>query len=224
MVKKKEADMNFDALDDINDRFNVMVDTEQIDLHNPVLNGFFYSSSRFNDNHKESWGIPKRSVIQIAAESGVGKSTLVLYMCKDLLAQGYNIAYIDTEKGVNTNMLESMSMDKYVCNKNKKIGGYFRVYNETDCDEVNKLVQELAQTNVFQFMVIDSLGALDSGLYRLGAGSVDNQKVGGDSKAIKAVMKTINGISASTGISFILINHLMQSIGTYVPKENLLRR
>ena len=143
-------------------------------------------------------------------------------MCKELLEQGYNIAYIDTEKGVNINTLRSMGLEKFISNKSTKKGGYLTIFNETDCDVVNKLIQKLAETKIFQFIVIDSIGALDSGLYKLGAGSVDNQKVGGDSKAIKAVVKTINAISASTGITFMLVNHLMQTIGTYTPQEKML--
>ena len=151
-----------------------------------------------------------------------GKSTLTLLMSKELLEQGYNVAYIVTEKGVNTNTLRSIGIEEFVQNKNKKKGGYFTTFNETDCDKINTLIQKLAETKIFQFIVIDSIGAMDSGLYKLGAGSVDNQKVGGDSKAIKAVLKTINSISASTGITFILINHLMQTIGTYIPQEKIL--
>lgn len=223
MAKKKEDEINFDLMEDLNKEFNLMTETEQIHFKNPVLNGLFYNEHEDKNGKKiETWGIPKRSVIQFVAESGVGKSTLTLLMSKELLEQGYNIAYIDTEKGVNSNTLRSIGIDKFVQNKNPKKGGYFTTFNETDCDKINTLIQKLAETKIFQFIVIDSIGAMDSGLYKLGAGSVDNQKVGGDSKAIKAVLKTINSISASTGITFILINHLMQTIGTYIPQEKIL--
>ena len=225
MAKKKEEQVEYDfgQMDDLNKEFNLMRETEQIHFKNPILNGLFYNEHEDENGKKiETWGIPKRSVIQFVAESGVGKSTLTLQMSKELLEQGYNVAYIDTEKGVNTNTLKGIGIDKYIQNTNRKKGGYFTTYTETDCDKINTLVQKLAETKIFQFIVIDSIGAMESGLYKLGAGSVDNQKVGGDSKAIKAVLKTINSISASTGITFILINHLMQTIGTYIPQEKIL--
>ena len=227
MAKKKEEQVEYDfgQMDDLNKEFNLMRETEQIHFKNPILNGLFYNEHEDENGKKiETWGIPKRSVIQFVAESGVGKSTLTLQMSKELLEQGYNVAYIDTEKGVNTNTLKGIGIDKYIQNTNRKKGGYFTTYTETDCDKINTLVQKLAETKIFQFIVIDSIGAMESGLYKLGAGSVDNQKVGGDSKAIKAVLKTINSISASTGITFILINHLMQTIGTYIPQEKILLR
>ena len=143
-------------------------------------------------------------------------------MCKELLKQGYNVAYIDAENGINDNILRGTGIYDYKENTNKKKGGYFVSYNETDCDEINTLIQELAETKAFQFIIVDSIGAMDSGLYKIGAGSVNNQKVGGDSKAIKAVLKTMNSIKASTGITFILINHLMQTIGTYIPQEKII--
>lgn len=223
MAKKKEDEFDFSLMDSLNEEFNLMRETEQIHFKNPVLNGLFYNEYvDKKGNKKETWGIPKRSVVQFVAESGVGKSTLVIQMCKELLEQGYNIAYIDTEKGVNTNMLTGIGIEEYIQNKNTKKGGYFTTFIETDCDRINKLVQKLAETKIFQFIAIDSIGAMESGLYKVGAGSVDNQKVGGDSKAVKAVLKTINSISASTGITFILVNHLMQTIGTYIPQEKIL--
>lgn len=223
MAKKKESEIDFDVLEDLSEEFNLMRETEQIHFKNPVLNGLFYNEQEDkNGKMIETWGIPKRSVIQVVSQSGVGKSTLVLLMCKELLEQGYNIAYIDTEKGVNINTLRSMGLEQFISNKNTKKGGYLTIFNETDCDKINTLIQKLAETKIFQFIAIDSIGAMDSGLYKLGAGSVDNQKVGGDSKAIKAVVKTINAISASTGITFLLINHLMQTIGTYVIQEKML--
>lgn len=72
MAKKKEEEIDFDVLEDLNKEFNLMKETEQIEFKNPVLNGIFYNEQIDKSGKEvETWGIPKRSVIQIVSESGV---------------------------------------------------------------------------------------------------------------------------------------------------------
>ena len=72
MAKKKEDEINFDAMKDLEQEFNLMRETEQIKFKNPVLNGIFYNEQEDkNGKIVETWGIPKRSVIQVVSESGV---------------------------------------------------------------------------------------------------------------------------------------------------------
>lgn len=74
MAKKKEDEINFDIIKELNKKFNVMTDTEQIHFENPVLNGLFYNEYIDKKGKKvETWGIPKRSIIEFVAESGVRK-------------------------------------------------------------------------------------------------------------------------------------------------------
>ena len=74
MAKKKEEEIDFDVLKDLNKEFNLMKETEQIHFKNPVLNGLFYNEHEDKKGKiVETWGIPKRSVIQFVAESGVRK-------------------------------------------------------------------------------------------------------------------------------------------------------
>lgn len=151
-------------ISDLANEFNMWTkDPEQIKLKNPVLNGMFHG------------GLPKGSVIQIAAQSGVGKSTLVLQISKELCELGYKVAYIDVEKGLNPNMLKSVGVFPHTYNKDTNPNGTFYIFREYDCGKINTLIQKLAgQVDV---VILDSLGALDSKIYVEGGVDANNPKV-----------------------------------------------
>ncbi len=195
---------------DIDGLFDILEDdVDKITFKNPVLNGMFNE------------GLNIGSVIQIAAESGTGKSTLALEIAREMCEQKYKVAYIDTEGGINSNMLETMGINPYVYSKKTNPNGNFFVFRNNDCGGVNILVQQIANNHLADIIIIDSLGALDSGLYKEDGTDANTPKVGGDSKSLKILLKTINGlaIDEKTKTTFICINHTAKSIGTYIPIE-----
>lgn len=198
-------------INDIDSLFDILSDDEdKITFKNPVLNGMFNE------------GLNIGSVVQIAAESGTGKSTLALEISRELCEQNYKVAYIDTEGGINSNMLKTMGIVPYVYSPKSNPKGNFFVYRNNDCGEVNVLVQQLSNNHLADIIIIDSLGALDSGIYKEDGTDANTPKVGGDAKSLKILLKTINGLSLdkNTRTTFICINHTAKSIGTYIPTEN----
>ena len=197
-------------IDDIDGLFDILEDDkDRITFKNPVLNGMFNE------------GLNIGSVVQIAAESGTGKSTLALEISRELCEQNYKVAYIDTEGGINSNMLETMGLNPYVYSKNNNPKGLFYTFRKNDCGAVNVLIQQLSNNHLADIIIIDSLGALDSGIYAEGGTDANTPKVGGDAKSLKIILKTINGLSLDkeTRTTFICINHTAKSIGTYIPIE-----
>ena len=185
-------------IDDILKDFNYWKDGEKeeiIELKNPVLNAMLHG------------GLPKKGVVQIAAQSGVGKSTLVLQMSKELLEQGYNVLYIDAEGGLNENQMKSTGVFSYLNNKNKSLGGNFKVSWENDCGKINDLIQKIGDNELADFIMLDSLGALDSGIYQVGGTDANNPKVGADTKSVKIILKTMTGLKMKHKIGFVFINH-----------------
>lgn len=194
-------------LDDVLKEFNTFTESpEVVVFKNPVLNALFMG----ND---VTGGIPRGAVAQIAAQSGTGKSTIALEITREFCEQGLNVLYIDAEKGVNFNMLKSMNLLPYVDN-------HLHIVRSCDCNEINTLIIQIALTHSVDFIILDSLGSLDSGIYGLGGTNVNNPKVGADSRSLKIVMKTINRVAMTDNIGFIIINHVAAEIGSYIPKEN----
>jgi recombination protein RecA len=48
--------------------------------------------------------------IEIASDSGLGKSTILLHMCKSLCAAGKNVMYCDVEAGVNDSQIDGIGL------------------------------------------------------------------------------------------------------------------
>ena len=47
-------------------------------------------------------GLPVGKMIEVASDSGIGKKTVTLSMCRELLLQGKKIIYLDHEGAVTT--------------------------------------------------------------------------------------------------------------------------
>lgn len=59
-------------------------------------------------------GLPSGTFIEIASESGCGKSTMCLHIAKKYCSQGKRVIYIDTESGLNGNQIDCFGMRQYV--------------------------------------------------------------------------------------------------------------
>lgn len=59
-------------------------------------------------------GLPSGTFIEIASESGCGKSTMCLHVAKKYCSQGKRVIYIDTESGLNGNQIDCFGMRQYV--------------------------------------------------------------------------------------------------------------
>mgnify|MGYP002551339832 CR=1 FL=1 len=196
--------MNNKDLDDLI-KLNPFTKTEYYPIKNKVLNGLLGGK-----------GLPKGSIVHIAAGSGTGKSTVCLKdICLDLLKQGLDIAYIDADRGINENILKSTGVYPFLNNTDKKLGGTFVVFQKSSFKEVNELVQDLVEKGV-QVIVIDTISIMDSGMY-IGKNSYDieNRKVGGEAGTLRQFIKNLNFLATedTRQLNFILLNHTAKEIG-----------
>lgn len=188
--------------------------TEYYPIQNKVLNGLLGGK-----------GLPKGSILHIAAGSGTGKSTLVLKdICLDLLKQKQDIAYIDADRGVNSEILASTGVADYIGNRDKSKGGCFLSFRRSTFNEVNELIQDLVSRGI-TIIVIDTISVLDSGMYMgKDAYNIENMRVGGEAQKLRQLMKNMNVLAEqdSRRVNFILLNHTAKDIGGFsfgAPKE-----
>ena len=85
-------------------------------------------------------GIPEGTFIEIASESGCGKSTMCLHIAKKYCSQGKRVIYIDTESGLNANQIECFGMRQYVDNM-LFIPVRLQTYGEVD-DFLTKVIND----------------------------------------------------------------------------------
>ena len=100
MAKDKitaESDIN-EKLSWLSSRYKTNLEIEYLDTGSIILNKLF------------GGGLPMTKNIQIYSESGYGKSTITISMCKALCRAGHRVLYIDAEGSVNENLLKTMGI------------------------------------------------------------------------------------------------------------------
>ena len=189
-----------DLFKDYNLSFKNTKEPECFKFKNPILNGIF-----------NGYGLPVGKRVQFVSESGTGKTTLLLQMAKELCDSGKKVVYIDAENGLNLPMLQNMGLVEHLNSQN------FCPLAENDCTRVNNLLNDIAdKTDDIEYVFIDSIAALDSGMYRQGGVEANNPKVGGNTKSIKIIMNTISSITIRRdNITFVLVNHIIEGLGMF---------
>lgn len=76
-------------------------------------------------------GIPRGIFLELAGESGCGKSTMCLHIARRYCAQGKRVIYIDTESGLNGNQIDCFKMRDYV-NEQLFVPVRLQTYGEVD--------------------------------------------------------------------------------------------
>lgn len=179
-------------------------DVIQYPFKNVILNALTYG------------GIEQGKIYQICSDSGVGKTVLMLQMCKELmdLNENFLIMFNDAERGLNNIMLNNVGLMKYIEQ------GRFIIKQECDIHETLNLIDNYKDT--IDLFVIDSLAALDSGMY-LGKdkNNADNPRVGGETRSLKVLLKQMLRVSQVSNLTFMFTNHLRPDIGSYVESTSM---
>lgn len=98
-------------------------------------------------------GIPMGKFIQISSESGLGKSTVILHICKAALKKGKRVAYLDVEKGVNESQMKGIGLYEY-------LGEDFFLYPISTFEEAEEVLDAVLEDDRLAYIVIDSITAL----------------------------------------------------------------
>lgn len=146
-------------------------------------------------------GIKKGSIIEIYAPESAGKTTLALQICKQYQKQGKPVLYIDTERTLTRETIESMGIESenfyliHVCNLEMAL-------------EVCKIV---AQMTAFSAVVIDSLAGLAPKAQI--DGDVGDYHAGLFSRIMSETLPVLTTYLDESGCTLIVINQIREKIG-----------
>lgn len=207
-----------DKLSRLSSKYKTDLSIEYLDTGSIILNKLF------------GGGLPMTKNIQIYSESGYGKSTITIAMCKALCKAGHRVLYIDAEGSVNTNLLRSMGIltdsddTNLLYNKEDNPDGPFVFVQISYFEDIEEILEELIpkyddngipQPSDFRLVVIDSVAALAPKEYRGDAGeklSVTSNKPGIIAKAIAAFLRKFNGYKTAYNMSFLYINQTRENL------------
>ncbi len=146
-------------------------------------------------------GIKKGSIIEIYAPESAGKTTLALQICKQYQKQGKPVLYIDTERTLTRETIESMGIESenfyliHVCNLEMAL-------------EVCKVV---AQMTAFSAVVIDSLAGLAPKAQI--DGDVGDSHPGLFSRIMSDALPVLTTYLDDSGCTLIVINQIREKVG-----------
>ena len=90
-------------------------------------------------------GIVAGSLVLVGGDPGIGKSTLLLQVCRNLAAEGHKVLYISGE--------ESLKQIKLRANRIGRITGELLFLCETSLDDIQEAIQETKP----EIVIIDSI-------------------------------------------------------------------
>ena len=219
MAKDKitaESDIN-EKLSWLSSRYKTNLEIEYLDTGSIILNKLF------------GGGLPMTKNIQIYSESGYGKSTITISMCKAICKQGHRVLYIDAEGSVNENLLRTMGIltsdeNNLLYDADTNPDGPFLFVQISYFEDIEEILETLipkynnkgvAIDSDFRLVVIDSVAALAPKEYRGDSGeklSVTSNKPGIVAKALAAFLRKFNGYKTAYNMSFLYINQTRENL------------
>lgn len=146
-------------------------------------------------------GIKKGSIVEIYGSESGGKTTLALHMCKQYQKLDRPVLYIDTERTLTRETIESMGI-------NDENFYLMHVDNLEMALETCKTVAEAAS---FSAIVIDSLAGLAPKAQI--DGDIGDSHVGLFSRIMSDALSVLTPILDNSGCTLIVINQLREKVG-----------
>lgn len=144
-------------------------------------------------------GIKKGSTVEIYAPESAGKTTLALQMCKQYQKLDKPVLYIDTERTLTRETIESMGIEKE----------NFYLLNADTLEKVLEVCRMSAPA--FGAIVIDSLAGTICKAQK--EGDIGDSHVGTFAKIMSDALPMLVPILADSGCTLIVINQLREKLG-----------
>ncbi len=132
-------------------------------------------------------GIVAGSLVLVGGDPGIGKSTLLLQVCRNLAAEGHKVLYISGE--------ESLKQIKLRANRIRRITGELLFLCETSLDDIQEAIQETKP----EIVIIDSIQTM----YR-----EDVSSAPGSVSQVRESTNILLQIAKGMGISVFIVGHV----------------
>lgn len=210
-MAKKELTFN-EKLLAVSEKYKTNLDVEYVDsgsiIMNMVLGG----------------GLPMGKNIEIYSNSGYGKSTITLSVCKALCKKGHKVLYIDAEGSINE-LIESMGFykDNLVWTPENPDGNFIPI-QISYFEDIEEILEQMIpkyddkgnpMDSDIRLVVIDSVAALCPKEYRGDFGeklSIASAKPGIVAKLMTAFCRKFNGYKTAYNMSFLYINQMRDNL------------
>ena len=210
-MAKKELSFN-EKLLAMSEKYKTNLDVQYLDSGSVIVNMVL------------GGGLPMGKNIEIYSNSGYGKSTITLSICRSLCKQGHKVLYIDAEGSINE-LIESMGFyrDNLVWTPENQDGNFIPV-QISYFEDIEEILENMVPKyddkgnpteSDIRLVVIDSVAALCPKEYRGDFGeklSIASAKPGVVAKLMTAFCRKFNGYKTAYNMSFLFINQMRDNL------------
>lgn len=164
-----------------------------------VVEDEFYPSGSVIFDAVIGGGIPKGSYVEIASESGLGKSTAALHFCKLICAKGKKAVYMDHEQAVNSSQVRGIGLEDF-------LGKNFLLLRPISFEDAEKVIETFAKEQDIAYIIIDSITAMLP--EKLLGKSVSEIEPGLHARYASQFLLKYKSLARKSGITFIFINQM----------------
>lgn len=108
-------------------------------------------------------GLPLGNIIEISADSGVGRTTVALEVVRSFLLAGHRCVYLDADNGLNGEFLRRMSLASWIYNPETNSEGPLRVFRASTFEKCEEAVRKyFIDDPSMRILVVDSLSAANA--------------------------------------------------------------
>lgn len=175
-------------------------------------------------------GLPVGKVVELASDSGIGKTTVTLSMCRELLLQGKKIIYLDHEGAVSTSQLHGIFgknpktneyyADEWLWDPENNPNGIFLLFQVTTYSQAEDVLNQTLGSGEFSLVVVDSVTSMVADEYLKEVENPDSkdgkditdQRPAVDARYLGKFLKKFKAVCTRWNVSMILINQLRNDL------------
>lgn len=155
-------------------------------------------------------GIPSGTYIEIASESGLGKSTIALEASRVACSLGRGVVYLDYEQAVNKSQLDGIGVSQYLDER-------FFWYQPVTFGDGEEIIEKLSDEDELAYIIIDSATSMLP--EELRDNSVEEIKPGLQARLASKFLLKYKHLARRRGINFIFINQMRTQINFRGPSK-----
>lgn len=148
-------------------------------------------------------GIPAGTYIELASESGLGKTTASLHFCKMVCSIGKGAIYLDYEQAVNKSQLDGIGLSEY------KDESFF-LYQPVTYKDGEEIINKLADEEDLAYIVVDSITSMLPESMR--DKSVENIQPALQARLASKFLLKYKYLARKNNVTFIFINQTRYSL------------
>jgi len=182
--------------------FDYTIDNQSNEITTPK-----YKTGIYGLDTALNGGLPIGKIVGIGSEKGVGKTTLLIHACCNII-ELYNkkVIYLDVEGGVTPELLNSMGFDNLLFTPNENPEGKFILLRPSTIQEIAKIIKTFSSDPEVGVIVIDSENVvIDGEMIKKDDLGMSDKSLGSDTRMWSKMSKPLTYLISKSKACLVLV-------------------